>query len=169
MATSMIKLVHRANLSRLLRPAVSLGKFYSNSSTPTVVEKQEKALDVIDDDGKEVIDTTTGVPDWLVKERKARIFVPARTATQSGTFNTKNWQLEFDTAERWENPLMGWASNADPLSNTCLTFPSKEAAVSYAEKHGWNYEVDDKQEVKMKAKSYGANFSWNKKTRVSTK
>ena len=59
---------------------------------------------------QEVIDSTTGVPDWLVKERKARIFVPAKNAMQSGTFNTRNWHLEFDTAERWENPLMGWAS-----------------------------------------------------------
>lgn len=30
--------------------------------------------------------------------------------------------------------------SADPLSNLCLTFPSKEAAVSYAEKHG-NYTI----------------------------
>lgn len=34
---------------------------------------------------------------------------------------------------------------------------------------GWNYEVDEKHEVKPKAKSYGANFAWSKKTRVSTK
>ena len=34
---------------------------------------------------------------------------------------------------------------------------------------GWNYEIDEKHEVKPKNKSYGANFSWNKKTRVSTK
>ena len=52
MATSMINLVHRANFSRLLRPAVQLGRFYSTSTTPTVVEKQEKALEVIDEDGK---------------------------------------------------------------------------------------------------------------------
>ena len=53
MATSMINLVHRVNFfSRLLRPAVRLGQFYSTSTTPTVVEKQEKALEVIDEDGK---------------------------------------------------------------------------------------------------------------------
>lgn len=52
MATSMINLVHRANFSRLLRPAVRLGQFYSTSTTPTVVDKQDKALEVIDEDGK---------------------------------------------------------------------------------------------------------------------
>lgn len=34
---------------------------------------------------------------------------------------------------------------------------------------GWDYEVEDKQEVKTIAKSYGKNFSWAKRTRVSTK
>ena len=29
---------------------------------------------------------------------------------QSGDFNTRLWSLEFDTQQRWENPLMGWAS-----------------------------------------------------------
>ena len=52
MATSMFNLVYRANFSRLLRPAVRLGHFYSTTTTPTVVEKQEKALEVIDEDGK---------------------------------------------------------------------------------------------------------------------
>ena len=41
--------------------------------------------------------------------------------------------------------------------------------ISFFPSSGWNYEIDDKHEVKMKPKSYGANFSWNKKTRVSTK
>lgn len=28
------------------------------------------------------------------------------------------WKIAFNEQERWENPLMGWASTADPLSNT---------------------------------------------------
>lgn len=55
---------------------------------------------------------------------------------QSGVNNTKKWKMEFDTRERWENPLMGWASTADPLSNMVLTFRTKEDAVSFAEKNG---------------------------------
>ena len=51
----------------------------------------------------------SGVPEEQLK-RVARIFVPARNAMQSGTHNTHEWKLEFDNQERWENPLMGWAS-----------------------------------------------------------
>lgn len=61
MATFIIKVGHRAHLPRLLRllrPAVRLGHLhfqnqnFTSSSTPTVVDKQEKAVEVIDDDGK---------------------------------------------------------------------------------------------------------------------
>ncbi|KAL8203894.1 UNVERIFIED_CONTAM: NADH dehydrogenase Fe-S protein subunit 4 ndufs4 [Gekko kuhli] len=55
---------------------------------------------------------------------------------QAGVNNTKKWKMEFDTRERWENPLMGWASTADPLSNLFLTFATKEDAIAFAEKNG---------------------------------
>uniref|UniRef100_A0A8C7E3L9 NADH dehydrogenase [ubiquinone] iron-sulfur protein 4, mitochondrial n=1 Tax=Naja naja TaxID=35670 RepID=A0A8C7E3L9_NAJNA len=111
----------------------------------------------------------TGVPEEHIKTRKAYIFVPARNAMQAGVNNTKKWKLEFDTRERWENPLMGWASSADPLSNMQLTFSTKEDAIAFAEKNGWSYDVQEQRIPKPKSKSYGANFSWNKRTRVSTK
>ncbi|XP_050843328.1 NADH dehydrogenase [ubiquinone] iron-sulfur protein 4, mitochondrial [Serinus canaria] len=115
------------------------------------------------------ISTLTGVPDEHIKTRKVHIFVPARNAMQSGANNTKKWKMEFDNRERWENPLMGWASTADPLSNMVLTFSTKEDAIAFAEKNGWSYDVEEKKMPKPKSKSYGANFSWNKRTRVSTK
>ena len=34
---------------------------------------------------------------------------------------------------------------------------------------GWEYQVEERNWPTPKSKSYGANFSWNKKTRVSTK
>ena len=52
----------------------------------------------------------SGVPEEQLETRVARIFVPARNAMQSGTDNIQHWELQFDTQERWENPLMGWAS-----------------------------------------------------------
>ncbi len=60
---------------------------------------------------QESIAPLSGVPRDIIKERRCRIFVPARNAMQSGTHNTKKWKVEWDTKERWENPLMGWASS----------------------------------------------------------
>ncbi|XP_028928347.1 NADH dehydrogenase [ubiquinone] iron-sulfur protein 4, mitochondrial isoform X3 [Ornithorhynchus anatinus] len=82
------------------------------------------------------ITSLTGVPEEHIKTRKVQIFVPARNNMQSGVNNTKKWKMEFDTRERWENPLMGWASTADPLSNMTLFFKTKEEAVAFAEKNG---------------------------------
>ncbi|XP_061172293.1 NADH dehydrogenase [ubiquinone] iron-sulfur protein 4, mitochondrial-like [Saccostrea echinata] len=115
------------------------------------------------------ISCLTGVPEEHIKTRRVRIFVPAKNAMQSGVFGTRRWKIEFDTRERWENPLMGWASSADPLSNMAVEFRSPEDAMDFCEKNGWEYYLEEKKEPKFKPKSYGANFSWNKKTRVSTK
>ncbi|NP_001087349.1 NADH:ubiquinone oxidoreductase subunit S4 S homeolog [Xenopus laevis] len=140
-----------------------------SASTWRLAQTQAKDTQLITVDEKMDISTISGVPEEHIKTRKVHIFVPARNAMQSGVQNTKRWKMEFDTRERWENPLMGWASTADPLSNMVLSFSSKEDAISFAEKNGWSYEVDEKRIPKLKSKSYGANFSWNKRTRVSTK
>lgn len=52
----------------------------------------------------------SGVPEEHIKTRRVRIYQPAKSATQSGTNNIHFWQMDFDTRERWENPLMGWTS-----------------------------------------------------------
>lgn len=52
----------------------------------------------------------SGVPEEHIKTRKVRIYQPAKSAMQSGTNNIHFWQMDFDTRERWENPLMGWTS-----------------------------------------------------------
>ncbi|KAG9355113.1 hypothetical protein JZ751_001826 [Albula glossodonta] len=134
------------------------------------------------------ITAVSGVPEEHIKTRRVRIFVPARTAMQSGVANTKKWKMDFDTRERWENSLMGWASTyvysndrdhtqhidlstvgADPLSNMVLSFTSKEDAIAFAEKNGWSYDIQEKRTSKPRVKSYGANFSWDKRTRRSAK
>ncbi|XP_059692991.1 NADH dehydrogenase [ubiquinone] iron-sulfur protein 4, mitochondrial [Haemorhous mexicanus] len=140
-----------------------------STSTWRLAQNQTRDTQLITVDEKLDITTLTGVPDEHIKTRKVHIFVPARNAMQSGANNTKKWKMEFDNRERWENPLMGWASTADPLSNMVLTFSTKEDAIAFAEKNGWSYDVEEKKMPKPKSKSYGANFSWNKRTRVSTK
>ena len=51
--------------------------------------------------------------------------------------------------DRWENQLIGWTSSADPLENVArasLFFYSKEAAMDFCKKHGWEYTVDEPNE-----------------------
>ncbi|XP_056397781.1 NADH dehydrogenase [ubiquinone] iron-sulfur protein 4, mitochondrial [Hyla sarda] len=154
----------RKAATAILTPTRSL-----STSTWRQAQNQTQDRELITVDEKVDISTITGFPEEQLKTRKARIFVPARNTMQSGVQNTKKWRIDFDTRERWDNPLMGWASTADPLSNMVLSFTSKEDAIAFAEKNGWSYEVDEKRIPKPKSKSYGANFSWNKRTRVSTK
>ncbi|TKR93661.1 hypothetical protein L596_008074 [Steinernema carpocapsae] len=112
-----------------------------------------------------------GIPEEHMEARTARIFKPAREATQTAWNNTNVWKIELDNQKRWENPLMGWSSNADPLSNISmnLDFASAEEAIAFCEKNRWQYEVEQPKQRQIKQKSYGANFSWNKRTRVGTK
>jgi len=115
------------------------------------------------------ITSISGVPEEHTKSRRVRIFKPCKNSMQSGTSNTKKWKIEFETRERWENALMGWSSSGDPLSNMQIDFSDKDEAVAFCEKNGWPWFVEEPVEKPMKPKSYGANFSWNKRTRVSTK
>ena len=38
---------------------------------------------------------------------------------------------------------MGWASSADPVSNLLLDFASKEDAVAFAERNGYEYVLEE--------------------------
>lgn len=66
---------------------------------------------------------------------------PGKTL-QSGDRFANIWQIKWQREEeRWSNPLMGWTSTADPMSNLILDFDSREDAIAFAEKNGWKYEV----------------------------
>jgi len=104
--------------------------------------------------------------------RPVRITEPAKNVCQTGSFTRGGgWTLKWDTQERWENPLMGWASTADPLSNLELDFDSLESAQYFCEKNGWDHYVYYQPKKKFIGgnKSYGAAFSWDKRTRKQTK
>ncbi|MCI4392756.1 hypothetical protein PGIGA_G00149560 [Pangasianodon gigas] len=167
MASSMSLL---SGLSRIcFRHSITKTPLRSVSTSGCLAQKQGQESQLITVDEKLDITTITGVPEEHIKTRKVRIFVPTRNAMQSGVQNTKKWKMDFDTRERWENPLMGWASTADPLSNMVLTFSTKEDAIAFAEKNGWSYDITEKRTPKPRVKSYGANFSWDKRTRRSAK
>ena len=77
---------------------------------------------------------------------------------QSGTRNTKNWLLEFDTLNTGVNPLMGWVSSKDTMSEIKLEFLTKEQAVNYAKKNNIEYYIVEPQKRKIIKKSYIDNF-----------
>ena len=93
--------------------------------------------------------------------RKAKIYKPTKTAMQSGTRNTKNWLLEFDTLNTGVNPLMGWVSSKDTMSEIKLEFSTKEQAVNYAKKNNIEYYIVEPQKRKIIRKSYTDNFLKN--------
>uniref|UniRef100_A0A182MEA9 NADH dehydrogenase [ubiquinone] iron-sulfur protein 4, mitochondrial n=1 Tax=Anopheles culicifacies TaxID=139723 RepID=A0A182MEA9_9DIPT len=133
-------------------------------------ERAREHLPTITVPTKVDISPITGVPEEHVKERRVRIFMPAKNAMQSGTDNIQHWSIEFDNRERWENPLMGWSSSGDPLSNMRVDFTTPDEAIAHCEKNGWRWFVDKPEiQKKQRVKNYGINFSWNKRTRVSTK
>ena len=87
-----------------------------------------------------------------------KIYKPAKTAMQSGLRNTKNWLLEFDTLNTGINPLMGWETSQDTMSEVKLIFSNKEQAINYAKKNNINYYVVEPQKSKIIKKSYSDNF-----------
>jgi hypothetical protein len=74
-------------------------------------------------------------------KKKAKIFIPTKTAMQSGRGKLKDWILEFETRDPQTNVLMGWESSDDTLKEVRLKFSSKEKAVEYAEANNIDYKV----------------------------
>ena len=77
---------------------------------------------------------------------------------QSGFGNTKKWVLEFETLDNGINPLMGWESSKDTMSEVKLEFLTKEEATIYAKKNNIHYYVVEPQSRKVIKKSYSDNF-----------
>ena len=90
--------------------------------------------------------------------RKAKIYIPNKNPMQSGLGKTNKWILEFKTKNPGKNPLMGWESSTDTLTELKLEFPSKELAINYAKKKKIDYEVIDPKKRKIVKKSYADNF-----------
>jgi hypothetical protein len=89
----------------------------------------------------------------------ARIYRPAKTATQSGAAGAKRWLLEFEPEEPREiEPLMGWTSSGDMKAQVRLWFATKEEAVAYAERSHLVYRVEESKPAARRVISYSDNF-----------
>ena len=73
--------------------------------------------------------------------KKAKIYIPNKSAMQSGLGKLDKWILEFETKDPTKNPLMGWESSSDTLSEVKLEFSTKELAIDYAKKKKIDYEI----------------------------
>ena len=90
--------------------------------------------------------------------KKAKIYKPNKSAMQSGYGKTNKWILEFETNDPTRNPLMGWESSNDTLSEIKLEFSSRELAITYAKQRKIDYELIDTKIRKIVKKSYSDNF-----------
>ncbi len=77
---------------------------------------------------------------------------------QSGTAKNNKWVLEFITKDPTKNPLMGWESSSDTLTELKLEFSSKELAINYAKKKKIDFELIEQKKRKTIIKSYADNF-----------
>ena len=77
---------------------------------------------------------------------------------QSGQGKSYKWILEFETNDPTTNPLMGWESSDDTLSELNLEFSSKELALEYAKKNKIDVEIKEPKRRKIVKKSYADNF-----------
>ena len=93
--------------------------------------------------------------------KKVKIYKPTRTAMQSGKRNTKKWLLEFDTLDNGVDPLMGWESSKDTMSEIKLEFLTKDQAINYAKKNNLDFYIIEPQKRKIIKKSYSDNFLKN--------
>ena len=77
---------------------------------------------------------------------------------QSGTKKYDKWIIEYITEKPGINPLMGWESSTDTLTELKLEFSTKELAIEYAKKNKINFEIIEPNIRKISKKSYADNF-----------
>ena len=95
-------------------------------------------------------------PDHFMK--KAKIYIPTKTAMQSGLGKNNKWLLEFYTDNKTLNPLMGWETSSNTLSEVKLEFISKDEAINYAKTNNIDYDLIEPKKRKVVKKSYADNF-----------
>lgn len=92
---------------------------------------------------------------------RVRIFKPAKSAMQSGRGKTHTWLVEPElVTPRVPEPLMGWVSADDTLSELKrrLRFNSREEALAFAHKQGWETVVEEPGERRITPRNYLDNF-----------
>jgi len=86
-----------------------------------------------------------GTEKWVVIKQEQ-----SKWPVQSPLEKESAWVISFqdqgETAETWDNPLMGWVSSADPMANNMrlqMSFGTAEEAKYFAEKRGWQFTIEE--------------------------
>ncbi len=90
--------------------------------------------------------------------KKAKIYIPSKTATQSGRNNSRKWVLEFIKDNSNNDHLMNWESSKDTQSQVKLYFDKKDSAINYAKKNNIDFDIIEPKKTKRIIKSYADNF-----------
>ena len=89
----------------------------------------------------------------------ARISELDRKTTQSGKANSGRWLLEFERQQALRpDPLTGWNGSGDTRPQVRMTFPTRDAAIAYCDKHRLQYHVVPAPAVRLKLQAYADNF-----------
>ncbi|KAF9582483.1 hypothetical protein BGW38_000149 [Lunasporangiospora selenospora] len=162
-ASILVKQAFKAPLVASLRPLAVSPAFYrfnsTNASGSTTAVTETRAPTSLQ---AEII---SGAPEEI-RLHPCRIYKQAKGATQSGIVNTGVWRLDFDTdfqAGRFENELIGWASSSDYMQALAMKFNSKEEAMTFADRQGWEYTVEEPNKKIFKKKIYADNFKYSPK------
>ena len=89
----------------------------------------------------------------------ARIIEEQRKTTQSGKAQAGSWTLEIEREQPLRpDPLTGWAGSGDTDTQLRLTFVSKDEALAYAAKKGFDVHLVPAPPVTLKLQAYADNF-----------
>ena len=91
--------------------------------------------------------------------KKAKIYIPSKSAMQSGNKKSNKWVIEFFTDQPGINPLMGWESSTDTYTELRLEFNNRDKAIEYAKKNKIEFELIESKSRRINKKSYADNFT----------
>jgi hypothetical protein len=89
----------------------------------------------------------------------ARLYQRPKSSMQSGRARTGEWLLEVERDEpQRADPLTGWPGSGATETQVQLAFPSREAALAYAEANDLTVEIVPLGPRALKLQAYADNF-----------
>jgi hypothetical protein len=89
----------------------------------------------------------------------ARIIEEQRKTTQSGKALSGRWTLEFERQQpQRPDPLTGWNGSGDTATQVKLRFDTKEGALAYAQRKGFEVHLVPAPPIALKIQTYADNF-----------